>query len=50
MKTLPHFGKKVELDILAVHPYEIPAVIQWTVETNESYGEWVKSCVAEPEV
>lgn len=29
-----------------IHPYEIPAILQWEVEANEEYAKWVETATA----
>lgn len=28
-----------------IHPYEVPCVVRWTVETTDSYQTWIKEQV-----
>jgi periplasmic divalent cation tolerance protein len=42
MKTLDHLTILAESKIIELHPYDIPAVIHWSAECNESYLAWVK--------
>lgn len=44
-KTLPELESKVEATILKYHPYDTPCVIRWRTEANESFGNWIASCV-----
>jgi len=43
MKTLPEKKENLTQRITLLHPYEIPAIIQWQVEANESYYNWIKN-------
>jgi len=42
MKTLDHLTFSAESKIIELHPYDIPAVIHWLAECNESYLAWMK--------
>lgn len=43
MKTIPEMAKSLTQRISSLHPYEIPAILHWQVEANESYYNWVKN-------
>lgn len=45
MKTLPEKAEKLTARITSLHPYEVPAILHWQVEANESYYKWVESVV-----
>jgi periplasmic divalent cation tolerance protein len=32
---------ELERRISSLHPYETPAIIHWTAQVNEKYGQWV---------
>lgn len=40
-KTLPYTVEKLINLIEAHHPYKVPCIIQYEVEVNESYGQWI---------
>ncbi len=42
MKTLSSFVVTAKKEILKWHPYEIPAVLHWPAESNESYIIWLE--------
>lgn len=41
LKTLPSLKNKVSEYISVHHSYDVPCIISWIVEVNESYGMWV---------
>ena len=41
-KTSKKLYKTVEKEIEEVHPYEIPCIIKFEVEANESYEKWIE--------
>lgn len=41
LKTIPALKEKIQSFIAALHPYEIPAILSWSAEVNESYGVWM---------
>lgn len=43
MKTLHHKCDAVMSRIASLHPYEVPAILHWQVEANDSYYKWVES-------
>ena len=42
MKTLSSFIVTAKNEILTCHPYEVPAVLHWSAECNESYITWLE--------
>ncbi len=43
MKTLPEKTESLIKRIVSLHPYEVPAILHWEVEANESYYNWIKT-------
>ncbi len=43
MKTLPEKTESLTQRIVSLHPYEVPAILHWQVEANESYYNWIKT-------
>ena len=43
MKTLPEKTESLTQRIASLHPYEVPAILHWQVEANESYYNWIKT-------
>lgn len=41
LKTIPSLQNKVSEFISNHHSYEIPCILSWIVEVNESYGMWI---------
>lgn len=42
LKTLPVLKDELRMFIAKHHPYEIPCIISWNVDVNESYGSWIQ--------
>lgn len=42
LKTTEDNIPNVESEILKIHPYETPCIINMTMKVNESYGLWVQ--------
>lgn len=40
-KTQQMHFHTIELFIIAEHPYDVPCIIYWQIESNESYKQWV---------
>jgi periplasmic divalent cation tolerance protein len=45
LKTLPQLARETELAISELHPFEVPAILQWAVTCNQAYGQWIASSV-----
>lgn len=43
LKTLKKKKKTIESYLLKHHPYELPCIINYSVNVNENYLDWVKS-------
>jgi uncharacterized protein involved in tolerance to divalent cations len=41
LKTMPFLEEKVRDFISNQHPYEVPCIMCWNVEVNDSYGKWM---------
>lgn len=46
MKTGINKEKALEEGIEELHTYDVPCIARWTIEVNESYGNWVEEEVA----
>jgi len=46
MKTLPEKIESLKNRILSLHPYDVPAILSWQVDVNESYYKWIESVVS----
>lgn len=42
IKTANEKWKQVEDEVLRLHPYETPCILQWNAEANQSYEDWIK--------
>jgi len=42
LKTITTLNEKLSNFIRENHPYEIPCIMNWIVEVNQEYGEWVE--------
>ena len=45
LKTIPALKNALTQFIRARHTYEIPCIINWDVEVNDQYGEWIRENV-----
>lgn len=45
MKTTQDKTVFVRTEILSMHPYETPAVIDWKADGNDAFESWVRSSV-----
>jgi len=45
MKSIPALTQQIQTEILKIHPYEVPAILHWPIESNQAYEEWVAGCV-----
>lgn len=45
MKTSLPMVDRVVASISESHPYEVPAILRWEVDANETYAAWVQSQV-----
>jgi len=43
MKTLPDKIESLTQRIASLHPFEVPTILHWQVEANESYYNWIKT-------
>jgi periplasmic divalent cation tolerance protein len=41
VKTRPGLVAKVEEVVSAMHPYELPCIMQMDVQANKAYEEWI---------
>lgn len=48
LKTMPDMKDRLHDYIAQNHPYDIPCIINFEVEVNEVYGEWIKDFVSRP--
>ncbi|MEO5906987.1 MAG: divalent-cation tolerance protein CutA [Saprospiraceae bacterium] len=42
LKTATYLKEKLSSFIQENHPYEIPCIMNWNVEVNQGYGEWIE--------
>ena len=42
LKTLPALEVTLRQAIEALHAYETPCIISWSVSVNDAYGKWVE--------
>ena len=48
LKTIPFLEKMVREFFSEHHPYDVPCIMSWEVDVNDSYGEWImKNVLAE---
>ena len=45
VKTIPELWAKVKSKVEEIHPYEVPCIMKFEVEANESYEEWIRTSV-----
>ena len=45
-KTTKEKWDQVSEKLEELHPYDIPCIIKYEIEANESYSKWVKDCVS----
>lgn len=45
LKTIPALKEILTEFISSVHQYEVPCIMNWDVEVNESYGDWIRKNV-----
>ncbi|MGB4850641.1 MAG: divalent-cation tolerance protein CutA [Saprospiraceae bacterium] len=45
LKTIPSLKNQLTSFITSHHSYEVPCILNWIVEVNESYGLWIKENV-----
>ena len=41
LKTIPSLTDSLRIFIEGNHPYEIPCILSWNAEVNDSYGKWM---------
>ena len=41
LKTIPSLANQLINFITTHHPYEIPCIMNWEVDVNEAYGDWI---------
>lgn len=46
-KTRPSHESALRRAIEKGHPYEVPCILGWDASVNDSYGDWVNSCLVE---
>lgn len=44
-KTIPELWETLRDRIIAIHPYDVPCIIKFEVEANESYRKWIENSV-----
>ncbi len=40
-KTRIEWAEEVEQYVSDNHPYEVPCILKWEVESNKTYGQWI---------
>ena len=45
VKTTSEKWKALEARVKELHPYEVPCIINWEVNANQAYEDWVKESV-----
>lgn len=43
LKTLPDLKDALTEFVSAEHHYEVPCIMNWNVDVNESYGNWIRN-------
>jgi periplasmic divalent cation tolerance protein len=43
-KTQPNHVEAIEKIFQEEHPYEVPCIVRWSAEANDSYEMWVRKC------
>ena len=44
-KTSNHLKEQIIARIEQIHPYEVPCIIHWPIQANESYRDWIINSV-----
>ncbi|MBP7238776.1 MAG: divalent-cation tolerance protein CutA [Saprospiraceae bacterium] len=42
LKTIHSLTDSLRSFIVENHPYDVPCIMSWSAEVNESYGKWMK--------
>ncbi len=45
VKTIPENWISLKNEIENIHPYEVPCIMKFEVEANESYENWIRKSV-----
>ncbi|MEM9916930.1 MAG: divalent-cation tolerance protein CutA [Bacteroidota bacterium] len=45
VKTTHERWEALEKAVVEVHPYDVPCIIRTTVDANQAYEDWIRSCV-----
>lgn len=43
VKTRKENWQKVKEEVLKLHPYDVPCIMKFDMEANESYEEWIEN-------
>ncbi len=43
VKTKKEKWKKVKSEVKKIHPYEVPCIMKFNVESNKEYESWIKN-------
>ncbi len=43
VKTKKEEWKKVKSEVKKIHPYEVPCIMKFNVESNKEYESWIKN-------
>lgn len=43
VKTKKENWKKLKSEVKKIHPYEVPCIIKFNVESNKEYESWIKN-------
>ncbi len=41
IKTSSHLKEEIISQVERTHPYEVPCIVHWPIQANESYRKWV---------
>lgn len=47
VKTAPRLINDFMEYAASIHPYEVPCLVHWMADANESYAQWIKKSVKE---
>jgi periplasmic divalent cation tolerance protein len=45
LKTKTDYFSKVKAKVEEIHPYEVPCIIKWNVESNDKCENWVNNSI-----
>lgn len=43
LKTFKHLELKVQKQVEALHPYDVPLIARWSIKVNKPYYKWMET-------